>query len=210
MLIEVIRLKLARPLKARFDRDFKSFLAETPTASAAAAVVRTAAIHRLANVKYHGQKTHEKQVLAYLEKALTAEFSEQQLVDICASLPALGSRKLADRYFHLGQKKYPSNPDFYLLEAETNLERGPYRGPTGETQELLKKALEKAQALPHDQRREAILQKIKKHQEMIAALNPFSRLLGSSPFGGPFGGPPDDLFDWDDVVDAMDDDEATW
>src|SRR5262249_14759722 len=85
MLIEVIRLKLPKPLKARFEKEWAEALQEPPTGAAAAEVADTAAAHRLAGVKYVGQKTHEKKVTAYLDRALKAEFTEDQLARVCAA-----------------------------------------------------------------------------------------------------------------------------
>jgi tetratricopeptide (TPR) repeat protein len=203
MLIEVIRLKLPRPLKTRFDREFKAGLAEEPTAAAAAMIASTAASHRAAGFKYTGQKTHEKQVTAYLEKALKAEFTEAQLLSICSSLAELDSRKLALKYIKKGQKRFPNHPSFYIYEVEHNINLGPHRCPIWPTQELLKKAQDLVSAQPPDAQRAGLLETIQRAQEMVNMLNPFSDL----PFtGGPLG----DLFDADEEDDDWDDSGFGW
>jgi tetratricopeptide (TPR) repeat protein len=187
MLIEVIRLKLARPLKTRFDREFKEALAEPPTAAAAAALANIAATHRLAGVTYFGQKTHEKKVLAYLDKATRVEFTEPQLSKVCAALAALQARRLELTYIRLGQRKFPQSPVFFLAEAEYHIALGPGRCPIWQTQELLKKAQDLAKALPRDDQQKALLDTIKKHQEMVSALSPFGRFGPLDMFGPMFG-----------------------
>ena len=121
MLIEIIRLKLPRELKARFDKDFKELLAEPPTAAAAAAAATIAAVHIKAGVKYSGQKQHEKQVLAYLDKAARLELAESQLEQICSALHTLKRQRLLRKLIGLGQVRFPNNPSFYLIEAEDQI-----------------------------------------------------------------------------------------
>jgi tetratricopeptide (TPR) repeat protein len=197
MLIEAIRLKLPRPLKTRFDRDFKAFVAEPPAAAAAAAIAQTAASHRATGVTYTGQKTHEKLVTGYLEKALPAEFTEPQLVTICAALADLQSRKVALKYIRRAQRLFPNDPAFYVFEAQHNIAQGPHRCPIWQTQQLLQKAKDLASARPPDPQRDALLDNIKKAQEMLTLLNPFSSLPDLDMMGDMFG----DLFGPDDDED---------
>jgi tetratricopeptide (TPR) repeat protein len=207
MLIETIRLKLPRPLKSRFDAEFKEALAEPPTAAAAAAIAETAAAHRLAGVTYVGQKTHEKKVLAYLDKARKADFTEVQLGQVCTALKALKSPRLMRSYIHLGQKRFPQSPFFFLAEAEDNLEGGPRRVNFWQTEGLLTKARELTTALPRDDRQKAFLDRIQQYEQELRALNPFAAMLGG------MGGPPmlDDLFGTgDDEFDDEDDGPDNW
>jgi tetratricopeptide (TPR) repeat protein len=199
MLIETIRFKLPKKLKDRFDREVKECLAQPPTARAAAAVIDTAASMRAAGVTYFGQKTHEKRVIGYLEKALKLDFTEEQLAHVCDALRVLHSSRLLVKFIRLGQKQFPSSPTFYLAEADYNLEQGPYRFPTFLTQQLLEKAQRLAQAMPRDPRQEKLLEHIQRQLDAIHLLNPFSRLFGegSLEFLDPF----DDYDDEDEEDD---------
>jgi tetratricopeptide (TPR) repeat protein len=189
MLIETIRFKLPRKLKDRFDKEVKEYLAQPPTARAATAIIDTAASMCAAGVTYYGQKTHEKRVLGYLEKALKLDFTEEQLAHVCDALHVLHSPRLFVKFIRLGQKQFPSSPTFYLAEAEYNLQQGPYRAPTYLTQQLLEKAQRLASAMPRDPRQEKLLERIQRQLDAIHVLNPFSRLFGeeSMDFFDPFG-----------------------
>ncbi len=190
MLIEAIRFKLPKPLKDRFDREVKEELAREPSAHAAAAIADTAAALRRAGVTYFGQKTHEKKVLTYLEKAIAVNFSEEQLVRICTALGVVKAPRLHRRYLQRGQALFPDSPAFFLLEAQYNLDLGPHRCPTYETQQLLEKARRLAEAMPRDPRQEELLRTIQHALDAVQALNPFSHLFGDGfPFEifDPFG-----------------------
>jgi tetratricopeptide (TPR) repeat protein len=178
MVIEAIRLKLPRPLKVRFDQDVNRLLAETPTAAAAVALATTVAAHRAAGITYHGQKTHEKKVLTYLEKALDLSFTEQQLTQICLAVHKLDRVRLLRDYCQRGQEQYPRNPLFYVIEVRLNLDSGPYRCPVPQTQQLLQKARELALAQPHDARQQALLDDIKEMEDDLRGLNPFADMFG--------------------------------
>jgi len=202
MLIECIRLKLPRPLKNRFDAEFKEALAEAPSAAAAVAIAVTAAVHHSAGVTYVGQKTHEKKVMGYLEKARMADFTQEQLGSICESLKLLKSSRLLTSYIHQGQERFPTSPFFFLAEAEVALEAGP-GGRFWKAEGLLRKARELATAMPRDERQKAILEIIQAHEQELRMLNPFAAMfsgLGGGSFLDPFG--MDDLDDHDDHMDG--------
>ncbi len=200
MLIEAIRYKLAKPLKDRFDREVKEQLALPPTPRAAAAIADTAAALRAAGVTYYGQKTHEKKVLTYLEKALPLDFSEDQLLIICESLKVLKSPRLQQKFIRQGQQRFPSSPVFYLAEADYHLAQGPHRCSTYETQQVLEKARRLAEAMPRDPRQETLLEIIQEKLDAVQMLNPFGRL-----FGG--GSPLDFLGGFADEYDDGDEDD---
>jgi tetratricopeptide (TPR) repeat protein len=194
MLIEAIRLRLPRQIKTQFDQEVKRLLAEPPTAAAAVAVATTVAAHRAAGVTYVGQKTHEKKVLGYLEKARGLAFGEQQLLEICVAVGELDRVRLLRDYVRLGQRHFPANPFFPVTEARMNLDMGPYRCQVFDTKELLKTARGLAMALPHDERQRLLLEEIKDMEDELRQLNPFAGLFGDVPLG------------FDDI-DEMDDDD---
>jgi tetratricopeptide (TPR) repeat protein len=201
VLIEVIRLKLPRKLKDRFNKDFNAGLAEPPTGQAAAALASTASVHRVAGVTYYAQKTHEKKVLSYLDKALKAEFTEDELEAVCAALLGLEALKLLRRYTVLGRRRFPRNPRFYLLEAESYFAQGPYNFPAWEVQPLLKQAHDLALELPPNDKQKAMLELIEQRQQMLGVSN---FILGGGMFNDVFGGMYDDEYD-DEYEDEFDD-----
>ncbi len=199
MLIETIRFKLGRTLKSRFDKEFKEQLKEPPDAKAAAAIAETVAALRAAGVEYTGQKTHEKQVTAYLDRASEATFSEQQLTDICEALRRVKSVRLFTRFVHRGQALFPNSPTFYLAEAEFLVEQGKRRCPIYEARQLLERARTLATALPPDDRQRRMLERIADLLDQVRAFNPFAALMDEVPgrfFESFFGGGPE--FDDDD------------
>lgn len=211
MLIETIRLKLPRPLKQRFDKDFNAGLAEAATAAAAVALAEMAASHHLAGVTYVGQKTHEKKVLSYIEKASGLEFTEDQLERLCSSLLGLGSVKVARKFTALGRERFPKNPYFPFFEAMSYMASGPDRCPVWKVQPLLQAARELAGQLPADPRQKKLLADIQEREGMLRSLNPmamgmiedlFDRLYDMDDYDDDF----DDEDDWDDDFDSFDDD----
>lgn len=156
MLIESIRFKLTK-LKSRFDKEFKAGLAAPPTASAAVAVAETAASHHGAAVNYRGRKTHEKQVLDYLDKARAVVHGENELEKLCSHIATLDASKLLCGYAKLGQKRFPKNPFFPFHEAESYLMEGrrPYQ-----MLRPLDKARKLAEKLPADDSVQALLDRI--------------------------------------------------
>jgi tetratricopeptide (TPR) repeat protein len=194
MLIEIIRLKLPRPLKVRFDKEFNAGLAEPPTAATAVALATTMSAHAVMDVKYYGQKTHEKKVLAYLDKARRLPYTEQQLEALCrAMLGAKAWKQLRD-FAAVGQRRFPENPLFYFLEAESYIAQGPHRCPVGRVHPLLERARQLASRLPPDAEQKQLLEEIQKRQQMIGLFNPFAMNLFSGAFGSMFG----EEEDWDD------------
>jgi tetratricopeptide (TPR) repeat protein len=186
MLIEVIRLKLPRTLKTRFDKEFNALLAEPPTGPGAAALVNTAASHRLAGVTYYGQKTHEKKVLTYLEKARNANFTEEELAKVCAALQALKAARLQQTYLQLGQVRFPRSPMFFYLEAKQQFALGPGRANLWRMKHLLEKARQLATEMPRDPRQEALLEDIGEMEKTVGAFTPFGGMMPSMETLGDF------------------------
>jgi tetratricopeptide (TPR) repeat protein len=177
MLIEAIRLKLPRPVKKRFDDAFKAALAEPPTAGAVQQVTEIVTAHQHAGVTYHGQKTHEKKVQGYVEKALHADFSEQQMDKIAAGLLSIQALKLARKYTEFGRRRFPQSPWFPFYEAESHIALGPSRCPVWKVMPLLEEARRLAGARQQSERERNLLDVIQDRQRMVGALNPFGNSL---------------------------------
>jgi tetratricopeptide (TPR) repeat protein len=197
MLIEVIRLKLPGKLKTRFNKDFNALLAEPPDPASTAGIAATASAHRIAGITYHGQKTHEKKVLGYIQKALTtAALSEVHIDRICESLRSLEAPKPLQAYAEQGQQRFPNNPYFYYWEVEAHILRGPYRCPIWRVQSLIADVRRRLAQMPPDSRKDAVLETLKRREEMVASLSPFGRMYSS--FGQMFEEADDDEYDDDD------------
>lgn len=199
MLIETIRLKLSPSVKRRFDREFKAVLAAPPNATDAAAALETAAAHQAVGITYHGQKTHEKKVLAYVDKARTVEFTEQQLARVCTSLLTLTAVRPLRAFTRLGAMRFPQAALFPYLEAESYFTQGPEAVPNvWQVKPLLETAHRLASEMPPDDRRAHLLESIGDRQKLVQMLD-----------AGPFGFLPD-VFDEFDDFDDDDGDEDFW
>jgi tetratricopeptide (TPR) repeat protein len=195
VLIETIRLKLAPALKRRFDKEFNEALAEPPSPAGARAAAKMTAAHQLAGVTYRGQKTHEKKVLAYLDRAKKADFTEDQLDGLCWSLLELKATKLLRAFTGLGKQRFPRNPYFPFYEAESYFQKGPERMQIWQVRPLLEEARRLAEALPRDERQQSLLATIQERWQMLAAINPFFMGQFEDMFGDFFG---DEFYDDDD------------
>jgi tetratricopeptide (TPR) repeat protein len=197
MLVESVRLKLHRSLKGRFDREFKAGLEEPPTAASAAALVSLTRALMKSGVTYHGQKTHAKKVLAYVEKAAHADCTEAQMEQICTALVDLKSVRAARRYLDAAVDKFPANPLFPYLLASTYMKGDVSRGAVWEVRPMLEKARRLAEAMPPDARRDKLLHDIQERLNALAAANPFAMGFMPDFFGRMFDDSYDDA-DYDD------------
>ncbi len=85
LLTEVMRLKLDRALKKRFEQDFKDGLA-TPTQAGAIFLTRILAGVHAGGASYLGQKGHAQKVLSYIHKTRDLDFDESHLEELCQNL----------------------------------------------------------------------------------------------------------------------------
>ncbi len=190
MLVEVIRLRLTK-LKKRFNDEFNALLAGPADGAAAAAAAETAGALKSAGVTYHGQQTHEKKILGYLQKAVGLPLTEEQLDRICSALVVLENHKLLLEFGQKGRRAFPDNAYFPYYVAESYILLGPYRCPADRVRELLAEVRRLAQQMPPDSRREALLETVRRREEMVGALGPFGG-IDFGAFEELFGGPDED------------------
>jgi tetratricopeptide (TPR) repeat protein len=169
LLTEVLRLKLNRALKTRFEQDLKTGLA-TPTTDGAVFLTRILAGLHTGGVKYMGQKSHTQKALSYIYKTRNLEFSEPQLEDLCRNLLDMDAYAQARRFANIGERHYPQNPVFPYLHALAWIEEKGRRAPTWQVVPILKRAQMLAQAQPSNERRDRMLEEIDKH---LHEWNPF-------------------------------------
>jgi tetratricopeptide (TPR) repeat protein len=181
MLSHVARLKLGKILKTRFGNDFKELLAQPFDAVAGTALATEAATHRLSGSAYVGQKTHERKVMGYLDKAEGAALSEAQLRQVCDALADLNVPKRMQSFFVQGQARFPNNPHFFLAEVDHELSRSRYLISPFRVSNLLKKVRELAASLPRADR-EAFLEQVEEREKELRTLSPFDDLLDLAGF----------------------------
>ncbi len=195
MVVECARLKLHRTLKTRFDKEFKAGLEEPATPAAATALADLTRDLMISGVAYYGQKTHAKKVLAYVEKAAKADFTEAQMETICSALVDLKSTRASRRYLDRARRKFPADPMFPYLEALTYMSGELENVRAYQVKPLLENARRLAEARPADAQRDRLLRDIQDRLNALAAVNPFGMGFMADMFGA---------FDWDDDDDYDD------
>jgi tetratricopeptide (TPR) repeat protein len=194
LLTEVMRLKLDRALKTRFEKDFKDGLA-VPSQAGAVFLTRILAGVHSGGASYVGQKGHSQKVLSYIHKARDLDFDEAQLEELCQNLLDLEAYPRARRFADIGERQYPENPFFPYLHALAWIRAEGRRIRPYQVVPLLQKAQRLARARPPDERRDRLLAEIEKR---LHELNPFDlEFLGR-------------LFDMGGMGDFENDDDDGW
>ncbi len=179
LLTEVLRLKLDRTLKNRFEQDLKTGLA-TPNQEGAVFLARILAGLRSGGTHYIGQKGHTQKVLSYLYKSRNLDFSESQLEELCRSLLDMEAYSQARRFANIGEKRYSESPVFPYLHALAWIGERGRRVPTWQIVPLLKRARTLAQEQPPNEQRDRMLEEIDKylHEFNPLDLDFLGRLFG--------------------------------
>ena len=109
-----------------------------------------AAAHKAAGVTYHGQKTHEKKVFGYLQKALgRAADGGAARAHLHRRWSLLENHKLLWTYAESAATfRFPKNAWFPYYEAESYFLQGPYRCPAYRVRTLLAEVRTLAQEMP--------------------------------------------------------------
>lgn len=176
MLIEAIRMKLPA-LKKRVEKDFADGLQAPADPEAVVQVAECAATHRLAEINYYGQKTHQKKVSDYISKAITRKttFTEDQSVRLVRCLLSMESFRICVRVMRSAQIRFPKCPELLFLEAQCNFVR--HTGSTWHMQSLLQESLALAERLPLGPRRERLLEDIAQLRNLVQAEARFSNMF---------------------------------
>jgi len=126
---------------------------------------------------------------------LRVEFTQEQLETMADSLLGLKAHKVLRKFTALGRRRFPRNPLFYFLEAESYFAQGPHRFPAWKVQPLLRKADELAHALPPDEKQKTLLERIEHRQQLLGVSNfllgPRSLGMMEEMFGQMLGGEED-------------------
>ncbi len=192
LLTEVLRLKLDRALKKRFEQDLKAGL-EMPNPDGAVFLTRILAGLHQGGVTYVGQKGHTQKVLSYIYKARNLDFSEPQLEALCRNLLDMEAYPQVRRSANIGEQRYPKNPVFPYLHALAWIQQKGRNAPVWGVVSMLKRARSLAQAQPSNESRDRLLEDIDKH---LHELNPFDLDFLDRLFG--FGNGDNDYEDADD------------
>jgi hypothetical protein len=200
MLTETVRLKLPRPLKARFEAVFQAELEKAPVAKDVVPLVNYLAGLTKLEKPYTGAKGHQTKILKYVDRARTAPFTAGQIEALCQALLQSQAWKRVTAFAKRGQRDFPNDPVFPYLEAMSYGGAGEYGRDRWKATELLEKADRLAAAQPREARREELQEEIKRQLALLAATDPLGML--DNLFGGRV---PDPFSD-----DEYDDDDGQW
>ena len=172
--------KLPRAIKSRFEKPFQEQLKQTAT-TAAEAVALAALFARFQGEhwEYFGQKTHQKKVLALIEKSLRAQYSELQMQQLGKHLLALHAIRLLRKCNRVWEQRFPMSPYPCLFEVESYLSGDCDRWPLWKLGPLLQKAKGLAEKLPPSEERDEMLKLIDSRQQQFHDLNPFASFFDS-------------------------------
>ncbi len=179
LLTEVLRLKLDRALKQRFEQDLKTGL-QAPDPEGVVFLTRILAGLHTGGVRYKGQKGHTQKVLSYIYKARNLAFAEPQLEEVCRNLLDMDAYAQSRRFANIGERHYPESPVFPYLHALAWIQEQGRRAPTWQVVALLKQARTLAQAQPSNERRDRMLEDIDKY---LHEWNPFDLDMLGQLFG---------------------------
>jgi tetratricopeptide (TPR) repeat protein len=203
MLTETIRLKLPRPLKARFEAAFKEGLDQEPTAKDLVLLVPYHVGLWKQEKPYVGAKTHQSKLLKYVDRAGNVPFSAAELESLCDALLGLRAWKRLTAFSKRGQRAFPKDPVFPYLEAMSYSNMGAFGRDSWKARDLLEKADRLAAKLPREARREELQEEIKRQMLLVNANSPYGL------FNNMFGGGMPYLFD-EDEYDDEDEDDGYW
>jgi hypothetical protein len=181
MTTEVIRLKLPAALKKRFEKDWTEGMKQPADVEVACGLADVTGSLLHWEITYTGQKTHQTKVKAYLRKVAGLPMTEQQYIRLLRTVRDLDMSRLVNQLIALAQRAFPANPDFWLIPAVFQLEEGPSGFNPWRVEVLLREADQKAQALPHDARREDALARIHGAQEQLNLMNPMRDFFDGIP-----------------------------
>jgi hypothetical protein len=205
--IESVRYELPKPLRQRFNQEFKSGIARKVTSETAGNLAELMAGFFAGRLNYAGREGHVRDIVGYLKRTSRLKYREPDLRIVCALLDLVeNEEKLLSTMSKRGHKLFPNSPYFLIADVEQDIMKGPLSFNAQQIQKKLKKALALAEASQNPRDSELIpsirekLARVQDMCEMMASLPFMARGLPNSP---------QDLFDlFDDMEDEFDDEES--
>jgi tetratricopeptide (TPR) repeat protein len=164
-----VRARLPAKEKKQLAQELKDALAETPTSAEILVLIESAAHQRLTHdAVFHGQKTHEKTILKFLDAVRFDAFDEAQLVRLCQGLAVLQARRPWLRCLHHARRHFLKAPFFRLSHVDYYLMENSYDKKTDLARAHLDHARRLAEELPRGEEQEQLLEQIKERDQIIA------------------------------------------
>jgi len=164
LLCEGIRQKLSAAQKKPFSQEFERLLAEAAEPNVVPRLIVQLLNQRLAGPAYRGQKTHEKMVLALIEKVPLQNYPEEVMEALCSTLADLNAVKPLQRCFNVGRRRFPNNPRLALIDAEYILKHSSRRD-SWRLDNLLRHARKLIEALPRGERHQQLQTRLEELEE---------------------------------------------
>jgi tetratricopeptide (TPR) repeat protein len=191
---EAVRLKLPKPVKSRLETEFKQAVAAPATPAAAAGLAALFAHYLEDGFSYHGQKAHQKKILAVVEGARGMTFTERQMRILSAALARLKAKRLLAQFCGRWRQEFPKSPWPAYWEMESFLGASPDYWPLWRVKPLLEQARHRADKMPQGEERDALLNALDARARQFHDLNPFSALFDE--LRDRYGDDPED--EWED------------
>ena len=121
MMVDGLLAKLKPADKRVADKLFAEELAKPPTPLEALQLIAAYDRYQVDGVTFRGQKTHAKKVLDPVGRCLTAKAPEIEFERLGHGLCAKEEWKLAKKLADAMLRRFPNNPQFYLIRAEAGL-----------------------------------------------------------------------------------------
>jgi tetratricopeptide (TPR) repeat protein len=183
MLVEAARCKLPPAIKKRFEQEFKTGLEQPPSPAAAVMLLRLVWDLEVADVTYHGQKTHAKKAIDYAIRAGENAPTESQLGELSSLLGELKAFRNAGRLAERGAARFPHNPLFPFFQACNFMRQEGVDVRVWRVRPLLEQAERLARSEANAGRYPGLLDDIHERQRALDALNPFEAMMRQEFFG---------------------------
>ncbi len=197
---ESVRAKLPPKQKKQLTDDLKSALAQAPTPGEILVLLECAAQQREFHAEsFHGQKTHEKTILKFLDQLSFDHFSERQLERLCAGLQGLDARRPWLKCLEYARRRFLKNPAFRLSWVDYYLSGANPEDKTHLAREHLDQARRLIESMPRGEPQQQLQEQIQEKEKAIIALSSNPMSMMEEIFDG---------FGFDDEDD--DDDDDSW
>jgi tetratricopeptide (TPR) repeat protein len=156
LMVETARQRAGQNEKVRANKAFADALAAPIEGAAVADLLGAMRAYQLQKADYHGRKTHEKKAMDVAGKAVKAKPDEAAMEKIGKALAEQRWFKLMRECAEQGRRRFPKNPYFPFLYAESMLLREGDYAPPYRVVPALNKAKELAEASARPDRQELL------------------------------------------------------
>jgi tetratricopeptide (TPR) repeat protein len=200
MLALATALKLPKPVKTRFEKEFKDWISTEPTPATASSLAWTFSNYVIDNFEYYGMQSHRKKVMTYVQTTVAHPYSIDELRLLGIALLVLKEPRLLKRFSTKWKLQHRDAPEPLYFDAESRLMGDDNRWPIWRVRPLLTKAKKKLEALDRQSMDPFLVNLRKKINERLSLFDEMEPPLGPGRPMNPFFDSPFDA-DRDDGED---------